>query len=111
MVIGGISDAEKQPSKGDRVLEIVPKLAPKIRTQVASKMTTGDSKVQEALKNAPVTVVAYKTQVVAGTNYFIKAKVDKYVFFLRIYDPLRGEPELSAVKGPVAETAPIEYFD
>lgn len=58
--------------------------------------------------------VSYGTQVVAGTNYFIKVKVGegKYIH-VRVFRPLpcnNGSLELSAVEEGKTEQDPIAYF-
>jgi hypothetical protein len=62
-----------------------------------------------------ITPVAAMTQVVAGTNYFIKARVggdesQEYVF-MRVWHKLSGEDELSAIQVNKSETDEIAYFE
>eukprot|EP00928_Gymnodinium_smaydae_P085884 TRINITY_DN6959_c0_g1_i1.p1 TRINITY_DN6959_c0_g1~~TRINITY_DN6959_c0_g1_i1.p1 ORF type:complete len:115 (-),score=26.44 TRINITY_DN6959_c0_g1_i1:86-430(-) len=55
--------------------------------------------------------LSYKTQVVAGINYFVKVKVGaEKVVHLRIYKHFSGSSQLSSVKTDCSETDPIEYF-
>lgn len=58
--------------------------------------------------------VSYKTQVVAGTNYFIKVNVgDGNFIHLRVYKklPHAGSTlELSALKTGMKEDSALEYF-
>ncbi|CAB4003956.1 cystatin-B [Paramuricea clavata] len=58
--------------------------------------------------------ISFKSQVVAGTNYFVKVDVgcDKYVH-LRVYQPLphTGQPaELSGIQLNKTADDEIEYF-
>lgn len=58
------------------------------------------------------TPVSYSTQVVAGTNYFVKIKVsgDKCVH-VRIFKPLGGgAPEVVAVQTDKTIDDPVEHF-
>ncbi|KAM9955543.1 hypothetical protein ACTFIW_000448, partial [Dictyostelium discoideum] len=48
--------------------------------------------IQTKLGSKNVTVVSYKTQVVNGTNYFVKVKTDNGYAHLRIYKPFSGSP-------------------
>lgn len=58
--------------------------------------------------------VSYKTQLVAGTNYFIKVDVgDGNFIHLRVYKtlPYAGSTlELSALKTGMKEDSALEYF-
>lgn len=101
-VVGGTGD-EKD---GDEELQkICEDLKDSIEKKAKEKGWTG---TVEELK-----VLKYKSQVVAGTNYFVKAHINGANFFhLRIFEPLphTGEkPVLHAIdveKGDV----PVEYF-
>jgi hypothetical protein len=61
-------------------------------------------------ENASLTALTYKTQLVAGTNYFVKAKIGEMIFHVRIYKDLQGNLKLSKVVGPKTEEDKIEYF-
>ena len=50
------------------------------------------------------------TQVVAGLNYFFKARVDDEVAHLRIFRSLQGTLQLVAVQRPKTLTDPLDYF-
>ncbi|CAH3044740.1 unnamed protein product [Porites lobata] len=59
--------------------------------------------------------ISYKTEVVAGTNYFIKVYVggSSYVH-LRVFQSLPFDglpPKLSAIKTGMTKDDPITYFD
>lgn len=58
--------------------------------------------------------ISYITQVVAGTNYIIKAQCDGEVAHIKIHKPLphrNAPPELmAAVSGMTADSA-ITYFE
>merc|ERR1712141_837012 len=56
-------------------------------------------------------VKGYKSQVVAGTNFFAKVQIasDDHLH-LRIYRNLQGKIELHSLKEGKADSDPIEYF-
>lgn len=66
-------------------------------------------------KFAMFQAVSYKSQVVAGTNYFVKVNVgDGEFVHLRIYQKLPcygGDAELSAMQHSMTEDQEIVYFD
>lgn len=56
-------------------------------------------------------VVAFKTQVVAGTNYFMKIDVgDNAYIHARVHKSLSGSVTLSSVQVTKSRGDPIEYF-
>lgn len=59
-----------------------------------------------------LTAVSHTSQVVAGTNFFVKAQVNSGTFFhLRIFQPLGGQPaQLSAIDLTKGD-APAAYFE
>lgn len=102
MIVGGPS--EEQDANED-VQKICDDLKQEIEKAAKAKGWNG---ILSSLK-----VLKCKTQVVAGTNYFVKATINDSVFFhLRIHEPLphTGEaPSLAAIdveKGNV----PVDYF-
>lgn len=97
--LGGIND--EKPAD-DTVREVLQK----VHSQVEKKV----GKSFESLKP-----IVYRTQVVAGMNYFIKAEATekngaKSMLHVRVYRPFRGGHELSAVRTDVGRQDPIEYF-
>eukprot|EP00296_Roombia_truncata_P010066 JP448762.1.p2 GENE.JP448762.1~~JP448762.1.p2 ORF type:complete len:99 (+),score=35.24 JP448762.1:35-331(+) len=59
-----------------------------------------------------LTAISYKTQVVAGTNYFVKIKADEEHIHARIYHvPWQNSLELTAVAGGKTADDTIEFFD
>lgn len=59
--------------------------------------------------------VSYRSQVVAGMNYFVKVAVHEHdgakkFAHMRIYKPFRGELELTAVLPDVEEKSQLKYF-
>lgn len=78
--------------------------------QICQKMK---SKVEEDVKETfdEFTPVHYKTQVVAGTNYFIKVRVnvDKHLH-IRVHRSLQGEFTLAAVQQEKSLEDELKYF-
>ncbi|CAF0807702.1 unnamed protein product [Brachionus calyciflorus] len=96
-MVGGIS--QEKPAD-DHVQQIV--------DQVSSQIKLKCGKDFSHLK-----AVSYKTQVVAGTNYFIKVDAGNEVIHLRVFQPLpcySSKPELSSFKLSKSRSDPIEYF-
>ncbi|KAG2382615.1 hypothetical protein C9374_005195 [Naegleria lovaniensis] len=52
----------------------------------------------------------YATQVVAGTNYFVKVDTGDDVVHLRIYVHFSGSKQLHGVKTGETATSPIQHF-
>nr|XP_039267788.1 cystatin-B-like [Styela clava] len=73
-----------------------------------------DAAIEEAgIKYETFTPIAYKTQVVAGMNYFVKVQVgsgEKDYIVLRIFKSLEGEATLSNLQKDQTKDSPIEYF-
>lgn len=64
-----------------------------------------------ALKDVESDILSYKTQTVAGTNYFVKIFVNNKIFHARIYQPIWGPVQVHKVIGPKTQKDPINYFD
>ncbi|KAG7524008.1 cystatin-B-like [Solea senegalensis] len=99
MSCGGLSEPAREAD------EEIQKLCDSVKIQVEAKVG----------RNLDVYIAKlYKTQVVAGTNYFIKVYVggDEY-FHLRINQKLpcdRGEAELHSLQQHKTLDDPIVYF-
>ncbi|XP_058478904.1 cystatin-B-like [Solea solea] len=99
MKCGGVSDIAKDAD------EEIQKLCDSVKSQVEAKV--GKNVAVYAAKS-------YKSQVVAGTNYFIKVHVggDEHLH-LRIYCKLPchgGEAELHSLQENKSHADAIEYF-
>nr|XP_034953315.1 cystatin-A-like [Zootoca vivipara]XP_034953316.1 cystatin-A-like [Zootoca vivipara] len=98
MMAGGLTDAS--PSTPD-----VQQLADKMKSQIEQK----ENKVYTVF-----TAVEYKTQVVAGTNYFIKVDVGQGEYLhLRVFQPLPHKnevPSLTAYQAGKTASDPLNYF-
>lgn len=53
----------------------------------------------------------FKTQVVAGTNFFVRVKLGEEVAHLRIYKHFSGSLQLAGVKRGVGVDDEIQYFE
>ncbi|XP_046360713.2 cystatin-B-like [Haliotis rufescens] len=80
------------------------------------------NKVREALQNQAgrtfgvYTAISFRSQMVAGTNYFVKVQVDENDehFHLRIFVPLPStnfQPSLAAYQPGHTAASDLEYFD
>ncbi|RNA20226.1 cystatin-B-like [Brachionus plicatilis] len=57
--------------------------------------------------------VSFKTQIVAGTNYFIKVQAGQDYLHLRVFQPLpcySSTPQLASFELSKSSDDPIEYF-
>ncbi|CAL8112719.1 unnamed protein product [Orchesella dallaii] len=111
MRVGGISDSEKDPT--DEVQQLIESLGSEIKSQVLATYNGSDGvtkELEEHFKSANLTALGHKTQVVAGTNYFVRTKIGDYIFHVRIYRDLKQNASVSRVTGPKKESDPIEYF-
>ncbi|XP_047500415.1 cystatin-A-like [Penaeus chinensis] len=95
MRAGGTSEL-KQPS------EEVQQLLETVKTELEEKM---ERKLDKFL------LVSYKTQVVAGTNYFAKIDIGgEELVHLRVYKNLQGEVSLHSHQHPKTREEDIQYF-
>lgn len=107
-LVGGVGD-EKEVD--DDVKGVVASLSDSIKTAAFTSLTqSGENADATKFKNSSIDVLSYKTQVVAGLNYFVKVRIDGKIFHLRIYKHFSGSLELSKVAGPKPESDPIAYF-
>ncbi|EGG20029.1 cystatin A2 [Cavenderia fasciculata] len=94
MALGGVSQEIKQAD--NEIREIVNK----VKSEIAEKLG----------KTAEVEPISYKTQTVAGTNYFVKVKVADSFAHLRIYKDLSQAVSLHSVQDGKTSEDNIEYF-
>jgi len=107
MLVGGVGSS--RPAD-DNVRGIVSSLGEQIKTKALARLTeSGANTDNNAFKSSPIEVLSYSTQVVAGTNYFVKVKIYNSVFHARIYKNLSGSLELSNLV-LATESGPITYF-
>lgn len=102
MVCGGASEEQ---DAGEDVQKLCDGLKQEIEKAAQAKGWNGILSSLNVLK--------CKAQVVAGTNYFVKAKINDSAFFhLRIYEPLphTGEPPSLAAIDVEKGDVPVDYF-
>jgi len=105
---GGVGD--EKPSD-EEITGIVTSMADSIKSSAMASLTQSGGNVDaNAFKNSPIEVLSYKTQVVAGTNYFAKVRIASMIFHVRIYKHFSGSLELTKVSAPKKESDPIAYF-
>ncbi|CAG7716835.1 unnamed protein product [Allacma fusca] len=92
--LGALKEAD------ERVREVVGKVESEIRSQLSEKL---------GAVNGPIEPIGYKTQVVAGTNYFIKLLVDEKIVHARVYRSLQGEVSLHSVTEEKAAEEEVRY--
>ncbi|XP_003469356.2 cystatin-A [Cavia porcellus] len=98
-IVGGLSKAKPATPE---IQEIADKIKPQL-----------EEKTNESYQE--FTAIEYKTQVVAGTNYFIKIRVDNdgYVH-VRVFEPLPGRNEdalqLSGYQTGKSKDDELSYF-
>jgi len=99
---GGVGDSKQANAE---VQQIVESVKPSLITKLASEKHS---------KLHPFKAVSYKTQVVAGTNYFIKVAIDdgKEFIHLRVHKPLgeNANPVLSKHQESHTENSDLTYF-
>jgi len=98
VITGGLSDTKKPD-------EHIEKIVNTIKSEI-------EERINKTLNI--LTVHSYKTQVVAGTNYFIKSHIgnNEYIH-IRVFKSLPHENydvKLVAIELNRKETDPIEYF-
>merc|ERR1712126_478792 len=98
MMCGGTTDSKPADDAGRKVLDSV---------KVAL--------LEKAGATGNVELHSYKTQVVAGTNYFMKVKVGETVIHARVFEPLphTGQPaELHSIEAGdhITIECDIAYF-
>ena len=86
---------------------------PEIQAMVRALQS--DASTHQAGKNlAPFEAVSFKSQVVAGTNYFVKVLTDggKEHVHVRVFKPLgeNAKPKLHSLQAGHSQTSDIEYF-
>ena len=92
---GGISEEKK---KDNYIQNIVNKFKKNIEKEIKNKINKFE-------------VHSYKTQVVAGINYFIKIELDNKIFIhLKIYKTLDNHFSLTNYIHPKNENDLIKYF-
>jgi hypothetical protein len=105
---GGLGD-EKKPD--DDVNAVVQSVATSIKSGALTSLTqSGGNADPNIFNNSDIKVLAYKTQVVAGTNYFVKVSINNMIFHVRIYQHFSGSTEVTKVVGPKKDNDTLAYF-
>lgn len=97
--MGGL---EEEKPADDEIREIVAKVTDEIQGKYPEKFES-------------IEPLAYRSQLVAGRNYFVRSLVrekdgDKRYAHLRIYKSFRGPVELVSMKTNVEKSHPLAYF-
>jgi len=109
MMPGGTTDEKVPDPDAQKVIDSV---AGKIKTSaMASLVQSGANVDSVTFNNAPIELLSYKTQVVAGTNYFAKIRITTFIFHVRIYQHFSGTTELSKLIGPKQGSDQLAYFE
>jgi len=104
VMCGGISDSAGPPDEQAREVFAVVK-ADIIKKAIAGSHPNADQDNFE--------VIAVKTQIVAGINYFAKIRLGTGFLHAQVYAPLphtKEPPELVELKTSLSEDHPLEYF-
>lgn len=99
MLSGGLASAV---APNEEVRGVVARVKPLLESQTKTKYEY-------------IEVLSYKPQVVAGKNYFVKAKAkpvgqQEGIIHLRIYKNLSNEVELTAYQLDKTENEELKYF-
>jgi len=107
---GGVGSEQKATAE-------VKALVKKVTPAIVRKITEVQGKpLKEVKSGEQFEVLSFKSQIVAGKNYFIKVKVlgenDQKIWHLRVHEHWSGTPvELVNVTGPKDAQHPLEYFN
>jgi len=89
----------------------VKKVTPELKTQALATLAgSNGSGNKDDFDKSEIEVLSYKTQVVAGTNYFFKLRMANMIFHARVYKDLKGNVSVSKVTGPKEESDEIQYI-
>ncbi|XP_064110825.1 cystatin-B-like [Macrobrachium nipponense] len=94
MMCGGTTEAKPASEEVQAILD-------EVKAAVEEKVGFTLSKYE---------LISYKTQVVAGTNFFAKIDLGDAHVHARVYRNLQGEISLHSVQHPKALEDDIEYF-
>ncbi|KER31318.1 hypothetical protein T265_02376 [Opisthorchis viverrini] len=113
-ICGGVGAARLPTAEEKKKLEPIVSVAFVMQLRALCSQLFQSLHTQLGFKPTSVEVVLVATQLVAGTNYFAKVKVnnDHYVH-TRVYEKLPcygGTLELHAVQMDKTDTDPLDYF-
>jgi cystatin-A/B len=99
-VVGGVGDSKKA--------------TPEVQAIVDSLKHDASTKLGETAPFSAFEAVSYKTQVVAGTNYFVKVRVgpSNEHIHVRVFKPLGNDPKpvLHSCQSGHTDSSEIVYF-
>jgi len=96
MMCGGTSDAKEMTAE---VIEVCHQIRPALEEKLGSPCATFEPK-------------SFKSQVVAGTNFFVKVHVgDEKHVHLRIYRDFKGNASLHSHQADKTHEDLLEYFE